>query len=98
MREEAARCVDVVQHLLTSIKKKVRTGHFGVCRRRDFSSMTCVSGKIDERTKRRSSYKERRANALAIGADEGRDKLRKAVVRSKYPSTHRYPNGETRSG
>ena len=29
---------------------------------------------IDER----SSYKERKGNALASGADEGRDKLRKA--------------------
>ena len=54
--------------------------------------------KIDERTKIRSSYKERRANALAPGADEGRDKLRKAAVRSKYPTTRRYPNGETRPG
>ena len=26
-----------------------------------------------------SSYKERRANALALGAEEGRDKLRKAT-------------------
>ena len=25
-------------------------------------------------------------NALASGADEGRDKLRKAAVRSKYPN------------
>jgi len=35
---------------------------------------------------------------LAPGADEGRDKLRKAAVRSKYPATRRYPNGETRPG
>lgn len=28
----------------------------------------------------------------------GRDKLRKAAVRSKYPTTRRYPNGETRPG
>ncbi len=26
-----------------------------------------------------SSYKERKGNALALGADEGRDKLRKAA-------------------
>ena len=32
-----------------------------------------------------SSYKERRENDLASGAEEGRDKLRKAAVRSKYP-------------
>ena len=41
----------------------------------------------------RSSKEEHRADALALGADEGRDKLRKAAVRSKYPSTRRYPNG-----
>ena len=36
---------------------------------------------IDER----SSYKERKGNALASGAEEGRDKLRYATGRSKYP-------------
>ena len=35
-------------------------------------------------------------DALALRAEEGRDKLRKAAVRSKYPMTRRYPNGETR--
>ena len=44
----------------------------------------------------RSSYKGRRADALAPGAEEGRDKLRKAAGRSKYPVIRRYPNGETR--
>jgi hypothetical protein len=34
-------------------------------------------------------------NALAPRADEGRDKLRKAVSRSKYPFNHRCPNEET---
>ena len=34
-------------------------------------------------------------NALASRADEGRDKLRKAAGRSKYPSIRRYPNEET---
>ena len=33
---------------------------------------------------------------MALRADERRDKLRKAVVSSKYPLTHRYLNGETR--
>ena len=41
------------------------------------------------------SNKEHRADALALGAEEGRDKLRKAAVRSKYPLTRRFPNGET---
>ena len=36
------------------------------------------------------------ADALAHGGDEGRDKLRKARARSKYPVTPRYPNGTTR--
>ena len=44
----------------------------------------------------RLSCKERREDALALRADERRDKLRKAAVRSKYPLTRRYLNGETR--
>ena len=32
---------------------------------------------------------------MALGADEGRDKLRKAAVRSKYPMIRRFLNGET---
>ncbi len=35
-------------------------------------------------------------DALALRADERRDKLRKAPVRSKYPLTRRCLNGETR--
>ena len=34
-------------------------------------------------------------DALASGAEEGRDKLRKATERSKYPKTRRYPNEGT---
>ena len=33
---------------------------------------------------------------VALGGEEGRDKLRKAAVRGKYPLTRGYPNGETR--
>ena len=44
----------------------------------------------------RPSKKERRADALALRADERRDKLRKASGRSKYPMIRRYLNGETR--
>ena len=36
------------------------------------------------------------ADALAILADEGRGKLRKATERCKRPLTRRYPNGGTR--
>ena len=44
----------------------------------------------------RLSCKERREDALALRADERRDKLRKAAVRSKYPLIRRCLNGETR--
>ena len=35
-------------------------------------------------------------DALALGGEEGRDKLRKATGRSKYPLIRGYPNGATR--
>jgi hypothetical protein len=44
----------------------------------------------------RLSYKERRVDALALRADERRDKLRKATGRSKYPLIRGCLNGETR--
>ena len=47
----------------------------------------------DERTW--LSKQERRADALALRAEERRDKLRKAVVSGKYTMIHRYLNGET---
>lgn len=40
--------------------------------------------------------KEHRVDALALTAEEGRGKLRKAAGRSKRPMNRRYPNGETR--
>ncbi len=40
--------------------------------------------------------KERRADALALTAEEGRGKLRKAAGRRKQPTIRRYPNGATR--
>ena len=43
-----------------------------------------------------SSEQGRRADAQALEAEEGRDKLRKAAGRSKYPSIRGCPNGETR--
>ena len=42
-----------------------------------------------------SSKKEHKENALALGADERRGKLRKASGRCKQPSIRRYLNGET---
>ena len=44
---------------------------------------------------KRSSEEERRVDALALRADERRDKLRKASGRSKYPLIRRSLNGET---
>ena len=35
---------------------------------------------------------------MALGADERRDKLRKAAGRGKYPTIRRCLNGETRIG
>jgi len=37
-------------------------------------------------------------DAWALGGDEGRDKLRKAAGRSKYPVIRGCPNGATRRG
>ena len=44
----------------------------------------------------RSSEIRRKGNALASGADEGRDKLRKATGSGTYASIRRCPNGGTR--
>ena len=46
--------------------------------------------------RKKLSKKERRVDALALRAEERRDKLRKAAGRSKYPMSRRYLNGETR--
>ena len=43
----------------------------------------------------RLSKEGHRADALALRADERRDKLRKAAERSTYPLTRRCLNGET---
>ena len=43
----------------------------------------------------RLSKKERRVDALALRAEERRDKLRKATGRSKYLAIRGYLNGET---
>ena len=43
----------------------------------------------------RLSYVGRRADALALRAEERRDKLRKATGRGKYLKIRRYLNGET---
>ena len=49
------------------------TEHTQVCEYRRMRAATQRSG---QKTSKRSSEEERRADALALGADEGRDKLR----------------------
>ena len=59
--------------------------------------MSAMYGKLREpRGTQRPSKEGHKVDALALGAEEGRDKLRKATVRSTYPMTRRCPNGETR--
>ena len=48
-----------------------------------------------ERGRKDQATKSIEVDALVHGAEEGRDKLRKAAVRSKYPVTRRYPNEGT---
>ena len=48
--------------------------------------------------KERPSWKGRRVDALALGAEERRGKLRKAAGRSKHPVNRRCLNVETRQG
>ena len=49
----------------------------------------------EQKRLKRSSYKGLTEDALVHGAEEGRDKLRKATGRSKYPESRRYPNEGT---
>ena len=46
----------------------------------------------------RESIEGRTADALALGGEEGRDKLRKVAASGKCATTRKYPNGETRNG
>ena len=50
---------------------------------------------LKERGRKDQATKSIEVDALVHGAEEGRDKLRKAAVRSKYPLTRRYPNEGT---
>ena len=54
--------------------------------------------RIEMMRRQRSSDKERRVDARALIADEGRDKLRKASGSRKWALIRRYPNGGTRLG
>ena len=61
----------------------------------DIPEKTLTIQRYGASEKKRSSKKERRVDALALRADERRDKLRKASGRSKYPMIRRCLNGET---
>ena len=49
-----------------------------------------------KRLTERPSEEGHKVDALVLGAEERRDKLRKAAGRSKYPMIRRCLNGETR--
>ena len=69
---------------MTSIKKEIEKG-----------KTVTLDRKPQREPKDWSRQEERKVNALALRADERRDKLRKASGRSKYPENRRYLNGET---
>ena len=48
--------------------------------------------------KEEESKQGQTVDALALGGDEGRDKLRKVAASGKCATTRKYPNGETRNG
>ena len=77
---------EIFQNKIRVIKnyKKARTLNAGESKQRETAKVV---------RSKRSSYKGRRANALALGAEEGRGKLRKAVGSRKQTKIHRYPNG-----
>ena len=50
---------------------------------------------VTEKAKKKEK-KGARGMPVALGGEEGRDKLRKAAVRGKCPVTRGCPNGETR--
>ncbi len=52
-------------------------------------AVCCQEGK-------KKANKGARGMPVALGGEEGRDKLRKAAVRGKCPVTRGCPNGETR--
>ena len=85
--------------LKESIREKDKTseGHVKAWQRRNENSKkNCKKcNAIHRRQKKRLSKKEHREDALALRADERRDKLRKAAGRSKYPEIRRYLNGGT---
>ena len=58
-------------------------------------TLSAEARKAQRRKLGRLSKEEHRGDALALRAEERRDKLRKAAGRSKYPVIRGYLNGET---
>ena len=58
-----------------------------------------IRGRVQAERALEGQRKERKGAwgmPVALGGDEGRDKLRKAAARGKCPATRGCPNGETR--
>ena len=72
--------------------------NFAETTRRKHSVIAFLRGLRRECGDERSSEEERRENARAPIAEEGRDKLRKAMGSRKWAEIHGCPNGETRPG
>ena len=67
----------------------------GISRVRENVGFLEISRRAAKAAEESSSYKEHTEDALVHGAEEGRDKLRKAAGRSKYLEIRRYPNEGT---
>ena len=79
MTKVKSKATEKRKRALRSTQKIVEMGK-RLKRRKQFQEfLECLHN-----SKKRSSYKERKGNALASGADEGRDKLRKAAGSGKY--------------
>ena len=64
-----------------------------VCPRRPNNASCFIATVVQQANRKRR--KERTVDALALGGDEGRGKLRKASGRCKQPLIRRYPNEAT---
>ncbi len=92
--------------LIRRAKKKFRKGKLPNCRKRisrvklknfckDSKETQKYSENAIEKREKDQATKSIEVDALVHGAEEGRDKLRKAAGRSKYPVIRRYPNEGT---
>ena len=63
-------------------------------KRENERSVNKMTGQVNYQRKKESK-EGHMGDALALGGEEGRDKLRKAAVRGKCSVIRRYPNGAT---